>query len=61
MIDNLTGLYFTKHNENTFEIKVRENDDKYYLFINGKFIKAYKYKMSLYNYVRINYDTILLF
>ena len=48
MIDNLTGLYFTKHNENTFEIKVRENDDKYYLFINGKFIKAYKYKEKLY-------------
>lgn len=63
---DLIGLYATRNNGNLYEIKVNcatyENDfdGKYYLFINGKFIRAYKYKKSLTEYVRINYDTILM-
>jgi len=66
-MEKLTGLYYTRHNGNKFEIKINTYDmknnfdDKYYLFINDKFIKAYKYKTSLYNYVRNNYDTNLMF
>ena len=64
--EELTSLYYEKTKQNTFEIKINcptyeENwDEKYYLFINGKLIKAYKYRNALTEYVRINYNTTLM-
>lgn len=66
MKKELLTLYYKKENGEKYEIKVNDClysdkwDEKYYLFINDKFIKSYKYKMALYNYVRINYNVNLM-
>lgn len=56
----LEFLYLTRKNGITFEVKV-DDDFNYYLFVNGEYIKIYKNKNSLYNYVKLNYDVDLMF
>ena len=65
--EDLLGLYYTRDKHgNTFEIKINcetyseKWDGKYYLFINKKLIKAYKYKTALTEYVRLNYNTTIM-
>ena len=36
----MSNLYYTKQTI-SIEIKINENDDYYYIFINDKFIKKY--------------------
>ena len=38
-----------------------DDDYNYYLFVNNKYIKKYKNKMSLYNFIRLNYNVNLMF
>lgn len=59
-MEKLECLYFTHSNNNTYEIKIDDNFN-YYLFINDKYIKKYKYKNALYNFVRLTYNVNLIF
>ena len=59
-MEKLECLYFTNSNNNTYEIKIDDNFN-YYLFINDKYIKKYKYKAFLYNFVRLTYNVNLIF
>lgn len=55
----MTGLYHTKTTI-TIDVKINENDDYYYLFINDIFIKKYKSKNKIYNYLRCNYGITIM-
>lgn len=57
---NLSSLYSTRKNANMYDIKI-DDDFNYYLFVNNKFIKTYKYKKTLDNYVRIHFNVQLMF
>lgn len=59
-MEKLECLYFIHSNNNTYEIKIDDNFN-YYLFINDKYIKKYKYKTTLYNFVRLTYNVNLIF
>ena len=59
-MEKLECLYFTNSNNSTYEIKIDDNFN-YYLFINDKYIKKYKYKNALYNFVRLTYNVNLIF
>ena len=52
-------LYATKRNDLIFEI-FKNNDDFYLLAVNGQFIKKYKNKDNLYNFIRANYKENLI-
>ena len=59
-MEKLECLYFTHSNNSAYEIKTDDNFN-YYLFINDKYIKKYKYKNALYNFVRLTYNVNLIF
>ena len=59
-MEKLECLYFTRSNNSTYEIKI-DDTFNYYLFINNKYIKKYKYKNALYNFVRLTYNVNLIF
>lgn len=50
-----SSLYYTKQIV-SIEIKINEEDDYYYIYINDKFIKKYKSKMRVYEYLRRNFN-----
>lgn len=55
----MSNLYYTKQTI-SIEIKVNENDDYYYIFINDKFIKKYKSKTKVYNYLRYTFGITIM-
>ena len=59
-MEKLECLYFTHSNNSTYEIKI-DDTFNYYLFINNKYIKKYKCKNALYNFVRLTYNVNLIF
>lgn len=55
----MSSLYYTKQII-SIEIKVNEEDDYYYIYINDKFIKKYKSKMKVYNYLRNTFGITIM-
>lgn len=58
-MNSMSGLYYTKQTI-SIEIKINEKDDYYYIYINDKFIKKYKSKMRVYNYLRYTFGITIM-
>jgi hypothetical protein len=58
-MNNLRGFYSTRQNV-SIEIKVDSELDYYYIFINNRFIKKYKNKMKVYNYLKNTFGIVVL-
>lgn len=55
----MENLYFTRKTIE-IEVKINNNDDYYYLFINSKFIKKYKSINKIYLYLLQNYNITII-
>lgn len=59
----MNNLYYTKQTI-SIEVKVNDrlsdNDDYYYIYINDRFVKKYKSKMKVYNYLRNTFGIIIM-
>ena len=58
-MNSMSGLYYTKQTI-SIEIKINEEDDYYYIYINDKFIKKYKSTMRVYNYLRYTFGITIM-
>lgn len=58
-MNNLSGLYSTRQNV-SIEVKIDSELDYYYIFINNRFIKKYKSKMKVYNYLRNTFGIVIM-
>ena len=62
-MNSMNNLYYTKQTI-SIEVKVNDklsdNDDYYYIYINDKFIKKYKSKDKVYNYLRYTFGITIM-